>query len=122
MSTTRMSRPVAALLLLLRFLVAVVVSGAQTALVILRASAGGEDAPKSAFVRLRFAPMDARGAALLGGMITLTPGTTTIDIDLERHEMLLHVLDAGDLDGLLVSIRRDFERYLVVLFGREDAP
>jgi multisubunit Na+/H+ antiporter MnhE subunit len=114
-----MSRPVAALLLLLRFLIAVVVSGAQTALVILRASAGRTGSPTSAFVRLRFAPMDARGAALLGGMITLTPGTTTVDIDLERREMLLHVLDASDLDGLLAAIRRDFERYLVVLFGRE---
>ncbi|MCU0976127.1 MAG: Na+/H+ antiporter subunit E [Steroidobacteraceae bacterium] len=119
MSGARMSRPVAALLLLGRFLLAVVVSGAQTALVILRASAGGDHAPKSAFVRLRYAPMDERGASLLGGMITLTPGTTTIDIDPERREMLLHVLDASDLDGLLAAIRRDFERYLVVLFGRE---
>jgi multicomponent K+:H+ antiporter subunit E/multicomponent Na+:H+ antiporter subunit E len=55
-------------------------------------------------------------------MITLTPGTTTIDIDLERREMLLHVLDASDLDGMLAAIRRDFERYLVVLFGREQSP
>ena len=122
MSGVRMSRPVAALLLLLRFLLAVVTSGAQTALVIMRASAGGAGSPTSAFVRLRFAPMDERGAALLGGMITLTPGTTTIDIDLERREMLLHVLDASDLDGLLAGIRRDFERYLVVLFGRENSP
>lgn len=122
MSTARMSRPVAALMLLLRFLLAVVISGAQTAVVILRASAGGEGRPTSAFVRLRFAPLDERGAALLGGMITLTPGTTTIDIDLERREMLLHVLDASDLEGLLAGIRRDFERYLVVLFGREDSP
>ena len=115
----RMSRPVAALLLLARFLVAVVVSGGQTALAILRASAGGGEPPRSAFVRLRFAPLDERGAALLGSMITLTPGTTTIDIDMERGEMLLHVLDASDLDGLLAGIRRDFEGYLVVLFGKE---
>jgi multisubunit Na+/H+ antiporter MnhE subunit len=122
MNTARMSRPAAAVLLLLHFLLAVVVSGVQTALVILRASAGGAGRPASAFVRLRFAPMDERGAALLGGMITLTPGTTTIDIDMERREMLLHVLDASDLDGLLAAIRRDFERYLLVLFGREGPP
>ncbi len=119
MSGARMSRPVAALLLLGHFLAAVVVSGAQTALVILRASAGGARAPRSAFVRLRYAPMDERGASLLGAMITLTPGTTTIDIDPGRREMLLHVLDASDLDSLVTAIRRDFERYLVVLFGRE---
>lgn len=121
MSSARMSRPVAALLLLARFLLAVVISGAQTALVILRAGADGRRAPTSAFVRLRYAPMDERGASLLGAMITLTPGTTTIDIDPGRREMLLHVLDASDLGGLLAAIRRDFERYLVVLFG-EEAP
>lgn len=114
-----MSRPVAALLLLLRFLRAVVVSGWQTALVILRAGVGGGPGPAAAFVRIRFAPMDERGAAVLGCLISLTPGTTTLDVDLERREMLLHVLDAGDLDGLLAAIRRDFERYLVVLFGTE---
>lgn len=114
-----MSRPVAAVLLLARFVVAVVVSGVQTALVILRARGGGDHAPKSAYVRLRYAPLDERGAALLGSMITLTPGTTTIDIDPERREMLLHVLDARDLRGLRAGIRSDFERYLLVLFGTE---
>jgi multisubunit Na+/H+ antiporter MnhE subunit len=107
----------AALVLLLRFLRAVVVSGVQTVAVILRAGVGGGRPPPAAFVRVRYAPMSAQGAALLGCMISLTPGTTTLDIDEERRELLLHVLDASDTDALVAGIRSEFEPGLVALFG-----
>ncbi|MGB5496286.1 MAG: Na+/H+ antiporter subunit E, partial [Sedimenticolaceae bacterium] len=68
---------------------------------------------------VRFAPLSARGAALLGSMVSLTPGTTTIDIDMERYELLLHVLDASDTDALVDGIRREFEPGLRTLFGTE---
>jgi hypothetical protein len=38
---------------------------------------------------------------------------------MERREMLLHVLDASDVDGAVAGIRREFERYVVTLFGSE---
>lgn len=113
-----LSKLVAALVLLLRFLKAVVVSGFQTVGVIVRASFGTRRPPAAAFVRVRFAPMSEAGAALLGCMVTLTPGTTTIDIDMAAHELLLHVLDASDTDAMVEGIRRDFEPGLVALFGR----
>ena len=109
---------VAAVQLLLRFLKAVVVSGFQTVGVILRASFGARRRPAAAFVRVRFAPMSEGGAALLGCMVTLTPGTTTIDIDMASRELLLHVLDGSDTDAMVEGIRRDFEPGLVALFGR----
>ena len=108
----------AALVLLLRFLKAVVVSGFQTVGGILRASFGSRRPPAAAFVRVRFAPMSEQGAALLGCMVTLTPGTTTIDIDMASRELLLHVLDASDTDAMVEGIRRDFEPGLLTLFGR----
>lgn len=108
---------IAAIVLLLRFLRAIVVSGVQTVGVILRAGFGGGEPPPAAFVRVRYAPMSAQGAALLGCMISLTPGTTTLDIDEDRRELLLHVLDASDTDGMVEGIRRDFEPGLVALFG-----
>ncbi len=111
----------AALVLALRFIKAIVVSGVQTVVVILRASLGERRPPPAAFVRVRFAPMSASGAALLGCMVTLTPGTTTIDIDMERRELLLHVLDASDTDALVQGIRQDFEPGLVALFGEVGA-
>jgi multisubunit Na+/H+ antiporter MnhE subunit len=106
-----------ALLLVARFLRAVAVSGFQTLRVILRS--GRRHPPPMAFVRVGFAPMTETGAALLGCMVSLTPGTTTIDIDMARRELLLHVLDASDTRPLLAVIRRDFEPVLVALFGRE---
>lgn len=111
-----MSRVAAATLLLLRFLRAVLVSGLQTVRVILAAGRPG-GTPPVALLRVGFAPMSAQGAALLGCMVSLTPGTTTIDIDMERRELLLHVLDASDTAALVAGIRRDFEPGLVVLFG-----
>ena len=113
-----MNKPVAALLLLLRFLRAVLVSGLQTVRVILASGRPGGTPPPVALLRVGFAPMSERGAALLGAMVSLTPGTTTIDVDMERHELLLHVLDASDPDALVAGIRRDFEPALVRLFGR----
>jgi multisubunit Na+/H+ antiporter MnhE subunit len=115
--TAVLLKPVAAVLLLLRFLLAVVVSGFQTVGVILRASFGSRRPPPAAFVRVRFAPMSEQGAALLGCMVTLTPGTTTIDIDMHSRELLLHVLDASDTDAVVDGIRRNFEPGLVTLFG-----
>lgn len=107
----------AAIVLLLRFLRAVVVSGLQTVRVILASGRPGGAPPPVALLRVGFAPMSPAGAALLGCMVSLTPGTTTIDIDMDRRELLLHVLDASDTDALVAGIRRDFEPGLVALFG-----
>ncbi|HSM22896.1 MAG TPA: Na+/H+ antiporter subunit E [Rubrivivax sp.] len=112
-----MDKPLAALMLMLRFLRALVVSGLQTVRVILRSSGPGGSPPPMALLRVGFAPMSAQGAALLGCMVSLTPGTTTLDIDMQRRELLLHVLDAAHTDALVAGIRRDFEPALVVLFG-----
>ncbi len=110
-------KPIAAVVLLARFLKAVVLSGIQTVQVILRASFGQRRPPPAAYLRVHFAPMSPMGASLLGCMITLTPGTTTLDIDMENRIILLHVLDASDTDAIVQGIRNDFETGLVPLFG-----
>lgn len=114
-----MNKSIAALILLIRFLKAVVISGFQTVQVILRSSLGERRPPPAAFLRVKFAPMSAQGASILGCMITLTPGTTTLDIDMEKREILMHVLDASDTNALVQGIREDFEPGLVVLFGEK---
>lgn len=114
-----MHRSAVALVLLLRFVRALVVSALQTLAVILKASRSSE-ASASAFVRVGFAPLSETGVAVLGSMVSLTPGTTTLDIDLAQRELLLHVLDANDIDAVVTVIRRDFEPGLRVLFGREE--
>lgn len=114
-----MARFAVATLLTLRFLRALIVSGLQTVRIIAGASRVSGSPPPSGFVRMGFAPMGARGAALLGNMVSLTPGTTTIDIDMERRELLLHVLDASEPERLVAGIRRDFETGIAALFGGE---
>lgn len=109
-----MNRAHAAVVLPLRFLGAVVVSGLQTARTILHL---GGAAPRPGFVRLPYAPLTPTGAALLAALVTLTPGTTVIDVDLERHELLLHMLDRAHEAATAAAIRRDFEPGLRAWFG-----
>jgi len=107
-------RPVIAIRLLLRFAGHCVLAGAVTARIILMRTA-----PPAGLVTLRFAPMSPAGAAVLGALVTLSPGSTTIDINLERREMLLHLLDIRVTAATLAAIRRDFEEDVCALFPEE---
>lgn len=107
-----MNRLAIAISLLATFLWQIVTSGVTTAWLILRPGAR----PVPALVRMRFSNLDETGAALLGCMITLTPGTTTIDIDMARGEMLLHLLDGADPAAALASVHTSFEQPLQALF------
>lgn len=108
-----MPKPLHALVLLLRFALSVLRSGVHTASLILRL----RSRPEPALVRMKLAPMSESGAALLGSLVTLTPGTTAIDIDLERGELLLHLLDGSDPAATVRGIRAEFEGHVVALFG-----
>jgi len=112
-----MNKMIAAIVLLLRFLRAVTVSGIQTLGVILRSGLRIGDPSPASFVRIGFAPMNATGATLLGCMITLTPGTTVIDIDMEAREMVVHMLDTRDAQGLIESVKHEFQPGLLAWFG-----
>ena len=107
-------RPILCTRLLLHFVGHCVLAGLATARIILRRTP-----PPAGLVRMRFAPMSPAGAAVLGAMVTLSPGTTVIDIDLEQREMLLHLLDTQDAAASLNVVRRDFERDIVALFPEE---
>ena len=108
-----MRRATAAAILLLRFFWQVLVSGFTTARIVVRRG----PPPPAGLIRMEYTPMSETGTMLLGCMVTLTPGTTVIDIDLDRHEMLLHVLDLSDAETTVASIRHEFEHHLTPLFG-----
>ena len=107
-------RPLPMSRLLIRFIRQCVSSGVVTAKFILRGYA-----PTGGLVRMPFAAMHPTGAAVLGALVTLTPGSSTIDIDLERREILLHVLDLALTEENIAAIRRDFEADLCLLFPAE---
>jgi multicomponent Na+:H+ antiporter subunit E len=47
---------------------------------------------------------------LLSNLITLTPGTLTIDVAEDRRALIVHALEAGDPDEVRRDIRSGFER------------
>jgi multisubunit Na+/H+ antiporter MnhE subunit len=107
------SRAIALVSLIARFLRDAAVSGWTTAALIL----GRPADLQGGLVRMTYGELDETGAALLGALVTLTPGTTTVDIDSERREILLHVLDLRQADETVAVIRRDFEQPLLTLLG-----
>ena len=108
-------RPLVITRLLLRFVGHCVFSGLTTAAIILKRTP-----TPAGLVRLRFAPMSRTGAAVLGALVTLTPGSSTIDIDPQRRVMLLHLLDIRTAESTAASIRRDFEQDICRLFPEEE--
>ena len=108
-----MNRLPALLLLLWHFASAMLLSAWATSRIILICS----DAPRRGFVRFAYEDLNETGVVLLAAMVTLTPGTSTVDIDPQRRELLLHVLDSDDIEVTLSAIRSDFLLPLQRLFG-----
>lgn len=98
--------------LLVRLILDLMLSGLRVMRVILGGSRG-----KGGYVRLRFAPMPPHAASTLAALVSVTPGSSVVDLDVERHEMLLHLLDPGNADTIVREIRRDYEAPLAALFG-----
>lgn len=111
-----MNRAFAAVALPLRFVLALLLSGLHTARVILRAG-GSRAASAAGFVRVPVAPLTPRGSVVLACLVSLTPGTSVIEIDTATHSLVLHMLDLGDADSTVRTIRRDFEPALRAWFA-----
>ena len=47
---------------------------------------------------------------LLANLITLTPGTLSVDVSDDRKVLLVHAIDVPDRDALIEDIRTGFER------------
>lgn len=108
-----MRRFLALVQLCFNFLKDIVASGWNTANIILFRSQN----LRPGFVRLPYGNLPDSAANFVGALITLTPGTTTIDIDLEHREFLLHLLDLDHSEAVLAGIHRDFLAPAGILFG-----
>jgi multicomponent Na+:H+ antiporter subunit E len=89
---TWLSRPLAAVWLVVMFCHDLVVSSVAVA----RAVLSPRDITAPRFV---VAPIKARsdlGVSLVANYITLTPGTLTVDVSADRSALLIHDLLAGD--------------------------
>lgn len=50
---------------------------------------------------------------LLANMISLTPGTLSVDVSTDRSTLYIHAMDVGDPDELRREIRDGFERRIL---------
>lgn len=66
-------------------------------------------------------PLDIKsdaGITLLGNLITLTPGTLTLDVSTDRTTMYVHTMDVGDdVEAFRRSIKDGFERRILEVFS-----
>jgi multicomponent Na+:H+ antiporter subunit E len=61
-------------------------------------------------------PLDAKTDAeitVLANLITLTPGTLSLDLSEDRQTLFVHALHVGDRDEFVASIKNGFERRLL---------
>lgn len=65
-------------------------------------------------------PLDLRdpfAATVLGSIVSLTPGTVSIDVDRERWVLKLHALDAPDPEALVRDIKLRYEAPVKEIFA-----
>lgn len=65
-------------------------------------------------------PLDATSDAeitMLANMITLTPGTLSMDVSDDRRTLYIHAIDAPDVDEIVNDIKSSFERRIIKVFN-----
>jgi len=62
-------------------------------------------------VRIPIGDRSEHGVAVSALATTLSPGSVLIDIDWERGDLLLHVIDASDPDQVRARLQRFYDRY-----------
>jgi multicomponent K+:H+ antiporter subunit E len=70
----------------------------------------------SGFLAIPLDLRDRTGLAVLACIITSTPGTAWVDYHSGRSELLIHVLDLTDPEGLTEQIKQSYERRLMEIF------
>lgn len=107
-------RPLALLLLGLLFLRELALSAWHVTITVLR--------PRMALKPGIFAfPLSLHSdieITLLANLITLTPGTLSVDVSADRRLLYVHALDCADPDALRRSIAEGFERRIREAFRR----
>lgn len=55
---------------------------------------------------------------LLANLITLTPGTLSVDVAADRNTLFVHAIDCSNPDAARAAIASGFERRIMEAFGR----
>ncbi len=60
---------------------------------------------------------DPRSVATISHMITLTPGTVTLDYDEKESLLTIYAFHGEDPEAVIAGIRSSFEKYLIEIWG-----
>lgn len=71
---------------------------------------------RSGFMRIPIALRDPYGLAALACILTATPGTAWVEFDPSEGWLLIHVLDLGDEEQWVRTIKERYERPLMEIF------
>ena len=72
--------------------------------------------PHPGFVEYPLAVQDPLTITLLANTVTMTPGTVSTNVRLDRSSLLIHVLDLHDEQALIREIHERYERPLKEIF------
>jgi multicomponent K+:H+ antiporter subunit E len=111
-SVTTLRRADLALSLLGVFLKDIVVANLEVARRIL----GPESAIRPRFVWVPLGITNPQGIAVFAAMITMTPGTLSVDITPDRRWLLVHAFNVDDEAALIRDVQQRYERPLREIF------
>ncbi|MDP2247805.1 MAG: Na+/H+ antiporter subunit E [Nitrosomonadales bacterium] len=72
---------------------------------------------KPAFIEVPLDMQDPFVGTLLASIVSLTPGTVSIDIDRTRWVLQVHALNVDDRDAIIHSIKTRYEKPLKEIFS-----
>ena len=87
-----------------------------SAFVVARQILGPEERIRPGFVWIPLSIREPYGLASLASIITMTPGTLSVDLSEDRHHLLVHALHVDDPADLIASIKHRYERPLMAIF------
>ena len=107
-------RPMRILSLGWLFLVELLLSAIRVAVLVL--SPGLKARLKPAFIAVPLTVTSDAEITLLANLITLTPGTLSVDVSEDRKLLYVHAIDAADRDAVIQGIADGFERKIMEAF------
>jgi len=107
-----MRRAAVALVLAADFVLQVVQAGLSTAWIIVRPG----PRPDPAVIRVPYEGLSPVGAVVYACILSLTPGTTTLDVDVDAQTLTLHVLAGAAATTTIEDAQRRVERRLQAVF------
>lgn len=112
----RIRRP----LTLLRYLGVLVIDIVRGSFLVARLILRGPARLRPAFIRVPLALRSDLAISLLANTISLTPGTVSALLSLDRRTLVVHTLDTGDADALIAEIKQRYEAPLQAIFEEAD--